>query len=90
MSKETSVRDASENPVYSMLENAMLVVDEEEAKKFLGATRLLQLMVDSGDGIGRIFVTAMTHLIAITLCDRCIGTRIVARFSKAIPRSPYH
>jgi hypothetical protein len=52
MSKETSVRDASGNPVYSMLENAMLVVDEEEAKKFLGATRLLQLMVDSGDGIG--------------------------------------
>lgn len=32
MSKETSVQDASENPVYSMLENAMLVVDEEEAK----------------------------------------------------------
>lgn len=52
MSKETSVRDASGNPVYSMLENTMLVVDEEEAKKFLGATRLLQLMVDSGDGIG--------------------------------------
>ena len=52
MSSKPSVQAAPENPVYSMLEKAMLVVDEEEAKKFLGATRLLQLMVDNGDGIG--------------------------------------
>lgn len=68
MSSKPNVQAAPENPVYSMLEKAMLVVDEEEAKKFLGATRLLQLMVDNGDGIGpAIFVTAVTHLIAITL-----------------------
>lgn len=52
MSSKPNVQAAPENPVYSMLEKAMLVVDEEEAKKFLGATRLLQLMVDNGDGIG--------------------------------------
>ena len=52
MSKKASVQDAPENPVYSMLENAMWVVDENEAKKFLGADRLLQLMVDCVDGFG--------------------------------------
>lgn len=52
MSSKSNVQAAPENPVYSMFENAMLVVDEEEAKKFLGATRLLQLMVGNGDGIG--------------------------------------
>lgn len=52
MSKKASVQDAPENPVYSMLENAMWVVDENEAKKFLGADRLLQLMVDCVDDFG--------------------------------------
>lgn len=57
MSKETSVRDASKNPVYSMLENAMLVVSEEDAVKFLGTNRLLQLMVDRVDGVGPTFLS---------------------------------
>lgn len=57
MSKKASVLDAPENPVYSMLENAMWVVDENEAKKFLGTNRLLQLMVDRVDGVGPTFLS---------------------------------
>lgn len=52
MNEQQSSANAYGNPVYDMIGSSMLVVSEEDAVKFLGTNRLLQLMVDSGDGIG--------------------------------------
>ena len=57
MNEQQSSANAYGNPVYDMIGSSMLVVSEEDAVKFLGRNRLLQLMVDRVDGVGPTFLS---------------------------------
>lgn len=57
MNERQSSANAYGNPAYDMIGNSMLVVSEEDAVKFLGTNRLLQLMVDRVDGVGPTFLS---------------------------------
>ena len=66
--QEGKCSDPPENPVYSMLENAMWVVDENEAKKFLGRIGFY-MMVDCVDGFGPHVSSSQSRLFAsLLLC----------------------
>lgn len=57
MNEQQGTENAYENSAYDMIGSSMLVVSEEDAVRFLGTNRLLQLMVDRVDGVGPAFLS---------------------------------
>lgn len=57
MNEQQGTENAYENSAYDMIGSSMLVVSEEDAVRFLGTNRLLQLIVDKVDGVGPAFLS---------------------------------